>query len=214
MRSGLRAPPDSQTAASLWFGCRLPRHYVFNLGDHSLSRYLLFLFVLLSSCAGVNSGSPKLVHFSMSGSSYGVDVSTKFYVVLDDETNESSEAKRIKNYVSYVLNYRGLNEVTNQGSADYFVIVNYVDSEKNSSEQMLQLTAVSKRVYAATGEARPRWIAVSKHFGKPSHKEKMLPMHIMSIRDFAGRNPNPHQAARGYKPNDPYVIKLMKLVEK
>jgi len=175
----------------------------------------LCITVFIGACASTDgSGSStgtQSVAFSMSGGANGSFQSAKHFVILDDETIWHVEEERIKKYVSYVLQYRGLPEVASEEEADYLLFVNYVDVDQDVNEQRLVLTATSKRVYKALGELRPAWVAASKHFGIPPNPIQMLPMHTLSIREFAGGNP--YQASMGYKVDSPQVIRLMESVE-
>lgn len=151
--------------------------------------------------------------FSLSGGSNGSYSDAKYFVVLDEETQENPEANRVLKYVSYNLEYRGLNETSIEESADYLVIVSYIDSSQNPNEQSLQMVGASKRVYQAIGEIRPSWLAVSKHLGRPKFKKKMLPMHAMALRDFAGGNLSPYLSSRRVGANDEHLIDVIARVE-
>ena len=152
-----------------------------------------------------------MIGFTMDGGANGDFRGPGHFVILDDETIWHLEEDRIKSYVSYLLAYRGLNEVDSADEADYFVFVNYVDVNQNAEVQQLSLTAVSKRVFNAIGELRPSWATVSTHYGETPAPDQMLPMHALSLREFVGGNP--YQKATGYHIDAPAVIRLMETVE-
>ena len=174
------------------------------------SIFAVCLLVLLSACASLDSNSAQVVRLSTSGGSYGAYHDAKYYVILDAETRSLVDTDAVQKYVSYLLEYRGLHETAIQDSAEYFVVVSY---SEELGEQSLQLTGVSRRVYEALGEVRPSWVAMSKHIGKPLIQGKMLPLHIMALRDFAGSNPQAYRSNPKYSLSDPYLLDLIAHIE-
>ena len=169
--------------------------------------------LLLCACSGIGVQGDATERFATSGGSDGSYSDAKYFVLLDETTSQSAESDRLMRYASYVLKYRYLPETSIRDDADYLVIVSYVDSKANAKVQTLQLTGVSSKVYAVLRETRPAWIAVSKHLGKPIKDEMMLPMHILSIRDFTGRNSTMYQAGMEIKLNDPILADLVMSVD-
>lgn len=177
--------------------------------------WLVLLSLLFSGCTSTPVKEQPMVGFMMDGGANGNFSSVKHFIIFDDETIWHAEEERIKRYVSYLLSYAGLPEVETSDEADYLVFVNYIDESGSESReaQQLALTAVSKRVFNATGEVRPSWASVSRHYGVSPAPNQMLPMHTLSIRDFVGKPPNPYQKSMGYRVGSPSVLKLMNDVE-
>lgn len=131
--------------------------------------------------------------FVEGGASGAVTAGDYFVIFSDESLSEDSvsdeQRKHIMNYASYILRYRGLQETYFIDDAEYLLLVSFQEYDEASNRQIFQLSAGSKRVYEATREFRPRWIASSIHVGKPRHPEAMLAMHTLAIRNFAGGNP-------------------------
>ncbi|MCB1704756.1 MAG: hypothetical protein KDI17_07830 [Halioglobus sp.] len=177
-----------------------------------LAATLLVLLAFIGGCATAPKEQP-MVPFTMDGGANGDFRGPSHFVILDDETVWHLQEERIKDYVSYLLAYRGITEVDSEEEADYLVFVKYIDVAQNEQLQQLNLTAVSKRVFNALGELRPSWVALSVHYGETPAPDQMLPMHTLSLRDFVGGNPSPYQQSIGYRVDAPAVLRLMEKVE-
>jgi len=181
-------------------------------------RVLTLLIVLLvSACSGTQSTPfPKkdVTSFTTRGGSYGVSRDSQYYVFIENENLPAELKLRLANYASYVLEYRGMHETSIAHVADYYVMVSYQEYDSNTKEQYFQLAAASRKVFDATKQFKPRWWATSIYHGARPNHNRMLAMHALSIRDFAGGMPNPYQVGIGYGVNDDVVTDLVQKVER
>lgn len=175
----------------------------------------LLLTVLLVGCGTTPTpiSERKMIAFSMDGGSNGNFAGPAHYVQMDDETIWHIEEERIREYVSYLLSYGGIKEVSSEEDAEYILFVNYVSEAQSKEVQQFSLRAVSKRVYKALGELRASWVVASRHYGTSPAPQQMMPMHALSMRDSVGRNLNPYQKSTGFRVDMPMVLQLMESIE-
>ncbi len=151
--------------------------------------------------------------YMVGGMANGSYDSITHFVILDESLNAHPKKDQLLSYASYLLEYNEIPEVSDPALADYFVLVQYLDHETNSTEQTYQLTGFSKRVYNAIKEIRPSWQAVSKHFGKPSNFDMALAKHVLSVRNVVGSNA--YRDEMGFKTSDadPKLLDLYASIE-
>lgn len=173
---------------------------------------ILGIALLVSSC-GIIATHDQNRGYSVGGMASGRFGGVPHFVILDQRLDHHKKRDQLLSYASYLLDYRGIPEVSIPEEADYFVMVEYVDSTVNSGEQYLQLTGFSKRVYNAIKEIRPSWRAISKHYGRPGNSSTALAKHVLSMRDVVGANSNVHQTNFYVSNNAPLLLDLYKKIE-
>lgn len=178
-----------------------------------LSIFLGLTLILGCSDVGIKPNTPDLVRFTTQGGSYGDPRGVDYYVVVDDESAPNELKKKLMDYASYVLKYRGLSETLFPDDAEYILLVTFRPYNTKDNVQYFELAAASRKVYEVTKEFRPSWLAASLHAGKPTYPKSMLAMHTLAIRDFAGGNPSAYQARVSYESNSELVQYLIDKVE-
>lgn len=177
--------------------------------------YLILLFYTVSSCGSIAvHDNTQRNSFIAKGVSFSNPAGVNFYVEVAEYNPLDTSPETLRKYVSYLLDYRGISEVSSDTDADYIIQVRYISYATNRDSQALILRAFSKRVLQARGkEAGPAWIASVEHLGEPRGKDKMLAMMSIAMRNFVGSNSSVYEKHQGISPYHASVTSLHELIE-